>query len=93
MVLNATDLVFLPSLSSDIIMQSSASKLDTRGYVYIMAIFLVFLKIFLLFMHIIAIYRFLLFFTTSYLRYIVTFATYYTTYKATVTLIIRNIEL
>ena len=44
-------------------------------------------------MHIIAIYRFLLFFTTGYLQYIVTFASYYTTYKATVTLIIRNIEI
>ena len=44
-------------------------------------------------MHIIAIYRFFSVFTTVYFTNIVTFAYYYTTYKATVTLIIRNIEL
>ena len=44
-------------------------------------------------MHIIAIYRFFSVFTTVYFTIIVTFASYYTTYKATVTLIIRNIEL
>ena len=43
-------------------------------------------------MHNIAIYRFFTVFTTAYFTNIVTFASYYTTYKATVTLIIRNIE-